>query len=324
MSWFTNPFTRKKGPVPGSCRARPLLEKLEGRDVPSIMAAEFHGHGVWLYFPQELNGWRQVTAANASQVATDSAGDVVGEFPGQGLWLYSGGAWQEITANNAVSFALAHGTVNPYTPSERVENTFVVAEFPGQGLWRYGRSVSNDGTTVAGWMELTANNAYTEAVNQNGQVAAEFRGQGVWFYYESGWQQVTAADATSLATSMSASGGDWPTLVAEFPGYGVWHLRLQPGSGWSQLSSRDAITVGMNSFDDTVAVFPGWGVGVFYNHGSGWDRRSTTDAALAVLDDADYLYATFPGRGVWFDLGWTGHYEWFSVNGADATSMSAA
>jgi hypothetical protein len=276
---------------------------------------------VWLYYPQELNAWRQVTAANASQVVADAAGDVVGEFPGQGVWLFSNNTWQQLTANNASTLSLASGSVNPYDPAVRVDNVFVAAEFPGQGLWRYGRSVvAADGTTVAGWMELTANNAAAAAVNENGQVGAAFPGQGVWFFYETGWQQVTAAEATSLGVSTPT----WPELVAEFPGHGVWRLNFQPGYGWEQLTTLDATSVGMNAYGDTVAVFPGWGVGVYARFGSAWEQRSTNGAALVALDLGGQLYATFPGQGVWFD--WrqnTGQYVWTYINSADATSLSA-
>jgi hypothetical protein len=52
---------------------------LENRDVPSYLAAEFPGQGVWLYSPD--GSWRQLTAANVSLVATDSYGEVVAEVP---------------------------------------------------------------------------------------------------------------------------------------------------------------------------------------------------------------------------------------------------
>src|SRR5437868_6004675 len=120
--------------------ARPRLEALEGRDVPSFLAAEFPGYGVWRI--QDGAGWQQLTAANASQVAADSAGDVVGEFPGQGVWLYSSGAWKQITANNAASLAMAY-SYEQTLHSGTFIHIYVVAQFPGQGLWLYDNFTLN-------------------------------------------------------------------------------------------------------------------------------------------------------------------------------------
>src|SRR5947209_3494755 len=92
------PMRRPRNP-----RARPAppvrlrLEALEGRDVPSYLAAEFPGQGVWRYAPTD-GSWRQLTANNASQVAADAAGEVVAAFPGQGVWLCDPAyQWHQLT-----------------------------------------------------------------------------------------------------------------------------------------------------------------------------------------------------------------------------------
>ena len=113
--------------------ARPSLEALEDRDVPSTLAAEFPGHGVWSY---ASGTWTQLTAADASQVAADSHGDVVGEFPGQGVWLFKDGAWQQINGHDVASLAIAYSFLG--TPaSGTYTNIYVAAEFPGYGVCRY-------------------------------------------------------------------------------------------------------------------------------------------------------------------------------------------
>jgi hypothetical protein len=167
--------------------ARPRLEELESRDVPSYLAAEFPGQGVWLYNAAD-GSWQQVTANNASQVAADSNGDVVAAFPGQGLWLRTpDNTWWQLTANNAASLDFAY---HPFGNLEGWRGVLlVVAEFPGQGLWRFsdwawsfGQDWSLRG--YGGWIQLTANDAATEAIDQNGNVAAAFPGAGVWRFVD--------------------------------------------------------------------------------------------------------------------------------------------
>ena len=170
---------------------RPSLETLEDRDVPSTLAAEFPGQGVWACFASRT--WVQLTANNASLVAADSNGDVVAEFPGQGVWLYGtaqfGGphTWQQLTANNATGLGLGYFRgVGRFQIQYQV--TYVVAEFPGQGLWHY-EDVNYSLDPLKDWVPLTANNASTEAISPNGDVVAEFPGQGVWLDSGATWKR---------------------------------------------------------------------------------------------------------------------------------------
>jgi hypothetical protein len=321
----------------------PRLEELEGRDVPSYLAAEFPGYGVWRI--QDGGDWEQLTAANASQVAANGFGDVVGEFPGQGVWLYSrsywGFGWQQLTANNAAGLAIGNSTVilmhempEPYFVSA------VVAEFPGQGLWKISHSYSlGIGSVVSSWEQLTANNATTEAIDGNGNVVASFKGQGTWFYgpgYYSGtrgWQQLTGADATSLAIGSAAyislETHVVPDVVAAaFTGYGVWRLNVDvhghPGS-WAQLTDSEASAVGVNGSGDVVAEFPGWGVWSFLDSAAaaaagwhaGWNQLTAADATLVGIDAAGHAYGQFPGWGVWYDQ----NYTWQCLTASNATSL---
>jgi hypothetical protein len=322
--------------------ARPTLEALESRDVPSYLAAEFPGQGVWLY--NSAGGtWTQLTAANASQVATDSRGEVVGEFPGQGVWLYNHdylNQWQQLTANNAASLALGYSYYydNAYSASTA---TFVVAEFPGQGLWEFF-SKNIDYSFSSGWVQLTANNAATEAVDGNGHVVADFPGQGVWFYGTSssnggtgGWQQLTAADATCLAIGSAIGTPTGPSSVpdvvaAAFAGYGVSRLTVDvPGhaGGWAQLTASTATAVNINTSGDVVAEFPGWGVWSYTDSsaaaqagwGSGWNHLTAADATLVGIDANGNVYGQFPGWGGWYDQ----VYSWQMVTANNASSFGA-
>jgi hypothetical protein len=312
--------------------SRPTLEALERLDVPSYLAAEFPGQGVWLY-NSAGGSWQQMTAANASQVAADSAGDVVAEIPGQGVWLYgptdqyANRAWQQITANNASGLAMAL-RYEPTLHSGTFNNVYVVAEFPGQGLWLYDNfTLSNPpggySSHTENWQQLTANNAATEAVATNGQVVAEFPGQGVWIYSNitgggSQWQQLTPSDASSLAVSGGLYGP--ATVVAEFPGYGVW--RIQEMGGWVQLTAANAATVGINDSGDVVGTFTGSGVWTYSDTGAGgynpgWNCLTAADAALVSIDASGNVHGQFGVDGIWYD-----HFGyWICTTANNASSL---
>jgi hypothetical protein len=299
---------------------KPSLEALESRDVPSYVAAEFPGHGVWLSNTNFMP-WTQLTTNNASQVAADSAGDLVAQFPGQGVWLYQGGGWKQLTANNAASLALGY-SYEAQRFGAPIIHTYVVAQFPGQGLWLY---TEVSGLAVAsGWQQLTANNASTEGVDTNGHVVAEFPGWGVWFYTDgNGWRQLTPSDATSVAIGSTLYG--YSRIVAEFPGWGVW--RIVDTGGWVQLTAAEASTVGINQNGDVVGQFPNQGVWRFLDSGAaasagfalGWGCCAGSDTTLAGIDAADNVFAQFNGPGVWI---WNSVSNyWYFLNGNGASSL---
>jgi hypothetical protein len=295
--------------------ARPTLEAMEDRTVPTYLAAALPEMGVWRYSPSGI--WVQLTAAEASQVAADSHGDVIGIFPGQGVWLCTpDNTWRQLTASNAASLDVAyHPFADPAGPHGTIA---VVAEFPGQGLWRWGQDTKYP--AAGGWTQLTANDAAAEAIDQNGNVAAEFRGQGVWRHDGMRWQQLTAADASVLALRAVVDGAS--SLAAEFPGWGVW--RFQDGTGWQQLTANDAVALGVDAAGDVAATFIGWGVwgygdpaGAAAHHWAvGWNHLTAADANLLGID-AGSVYGGFPGSGIW----WFGGYTWTDMRVGNASSL---
>jgi hypothetical protein len=62
------------------------MTQLEDRTVPSALAVEIPGSGVWRYI--DYGGWTHLTSANASLVAVAHIGDVLAEFPGHGVRRY--------------------------------------------------------------------------------------------------------------------------------------------------------------------------------------------------------------------------------------------
>ena len=117
----------------------------------SMVAAAFSGHGVWripILNPAGPGAWQQLTASDASTVSVNASGDVVGEFPGWGVWAYLdsknaaslgwGTGWNHLTAADA-SLVGIDDTANIY------------------GQYFYGWGVWYD--QVASWRLLTPSNA---------------------------------------------------------------------------------------------------------------------------------------------------------------------
>jgi hypothetical protein len=294
---------------------RPTLEALEDRDVPSAyLAAEFPGYGVWLYTSSNTH-WTQLTAANASQVAADSNGDVVAEIPGQGVWLYDG-AWQQLTTNNATLLDASNGVgyITGATYGTPYTTLNVVAEFPGQGLWRF-TDFKSPSFSNQSWSQLTPSNASTFAVDPNGYVVAEFPGYGVWYYGRAGWQQLTPADAASVAINAPTVYAPFtppqtgPSVVAAaFAGYGVWRITVNGPTAdvWHQLTASDAATLGVNSAGAVVGEFPGWGVWTYSDagaggYGPGWNQLTAADATMVGIDTYGNVFGQFGVAGVWYD-----------------------
>jgi hypothetical protein len=217
------------------------------------VVGEFRGSGVWLYTPG--TGWKQLSGADASLLAMDARGDVFGEFRGWGVWEYQGnGGWAQLTGADATLLAVdAQGDV--------------FGEFAGWGVWAYQGS--------GGWTQLTGADAFLLAVDARGDVFGEFRGWGVWAYQGgSGWAKLTGADATLLGVNAR---GD---LVGEFRGSGVW--AYQGSGGWKQLTGADATRLALDANGVAVGEFAGYGLWGF-NPGKGWTQLSATDASLIAL-----------------------------------------
>ena len=83
-----------------------------------VVVGQFGSQGVW-EFSRALGTWVQLTAANASLLATDSFGDVAGEFPGAGVWLFNPTTgWQQIGGGDATVLAMdAWATSWPSSPA---------------------------------------------------------------------------------------------------------------------------------------------------------------------------------------------------------------
>jgi hypothetical protein len=258
----------------------------------SVVVGQFSSTGVW-QLNRATNSWSQLTAANATLLAADPQGDVVGEFPGYGVWehrLSSG--WQHLNGIDATALAMnAQGDV--------------VAAFPGYGVGEYLPST--------GWRLLTGANASVLAIDALGDVAGAFPGAGVWeFRPASGWRHLNGVDASRLA--MDALGD----VVANFLGYGVGEYR--PASGWALLNGVQAQSLAMDAEGHVTAQFKGYGVGE-YLPTSGWRSLTTADAVRVAMVGSGSVFGDFAGSGIWEYDPFRG---WFKLTNAVASALAVA
>jgi hypothetical protein len=246
--------------------------------VPAPPVGQFGNTGVW-QFNRATGSWVQLTAANASFLATDSVADVAAAFPHYGVWLYNASTgWKQIHPVDVSALAMdAAGDV--------------VVNFPGYGVAEY---------TAGGWRTLTGANASLLAVDAAGDIVADFPHYGVWeFKASTGWLQLHVLDVTALAID---GAGD---VAANFAGYGVG--RYTTATGWQLINGVQASVLSMDATGDIVAEFVGYGVGEYVASSGSWRSLTMANAILLVSDSVGDFYGEFAGSGVWeFDpmRGW--------------------
>jgi hypothetical protein len=259
---------------------------------PPVVVGQFGSSGVWEY-NRSTGGWAQLTTSNASLLAADAKGDVVGEFPGGGVWLYRPATWwKQINGVDASALAMD-------------ANGDIVAQFPGYGVGEYLPST--------GWRSLTGANASLLAMDALGDVVGEFPGYGVWeFHPASGWKLLNGVDASALA--MDAVGD----VAVNFPGYGVAEYR--PASGWALLNGTQAQSVAVDAAGDVTAEFHGYGVGEYLPAG-GWRTLTASEADGVAMGGNGDAFGNFGSGGVW-------EYEpfrgWVQITASDASFFAVA
>jgi hypothetical protein len=234
-----------------------------------VVVGQFGGSGV-MEFNRTTGIMVTLTAANAKLLAANPLGDVVGEFPGHGVWEYLPAfGWKQINGIDADALA-----IDP--------NGDVTADFPGYGVGEY--------LPFFGWRPLTGADASLLGMDALGDIVGEFPGYGVWEARpESGWTQINGQDATLLA--MSAGGA----VVANFKSVGVGEYL--PYSGWQGINGIQAQSLAVNPLGVVTAQFQGYGVGV-YLPAFGWQSLTPSNASLVAVGSNGDVVAQFPGYGV--------------------------
>lgn len=247
---------------------------------PSLIA-QFGNTGVWRYNRVD-NTWSQLTASNATLLATAPNGRAVASFGDNGVWYYNPtSGWAQINALPAVALAM-DGLGNVY------------GSFAGFGTFRYG--------LASGWTtQISTVVADRLAVNDTGALAANLPGFGVYRYIQAtGLRQLNANTASAVGI---AGNGD---VVASFTNFGVNIFR--PTTGGQLLNGAAATTLAVAADGAVIAHFAGYGVAKYIAYAGGWQTIAPAATAQSVGADAvGGAYAAFDGFGVWeysFAGGW--------------------
>ena len=185
----------------------------------------FAGYGTFMYRLATSagpgGGFELITGAVANILAASANGDVIGNFPGFGIYRYQRTAavpFYQINGFNADSLAVDR-------------NGYVAAAFGGFGVGQYI-------PYALGWRTVAPAVAATAvAFDGSGNVYASIPGFGVGkFDYTNTWKNLApGVNATSLAADWSGN------VFASFAGWpGVWEYN--PSYGW-QWKFQSAVTL---------------------------------------------------------------------------------
>jgi hypothetical protein len=268
--------------------ARPQLETLEDRLVPSTMAGSY-ADGIWRY--DTTTGWARISTRQATQLDVDDAGNIYGAFS-DGLWR-----WSAATASWSHPSSL---TVNQF---QVTASGIFYGDFKGSGLWRWDPSTN-------GWAHLTNLDPV-----QDGMVVSDsdaffgsfFTGTpGSWRWTPTaGWSLLTTSLPDQIQTDAAGDFvGLFNTLVPVTQ-RGTW--RWNPTAGWTRLSIREPFSIAVSA---NGAIFEDRGDTGIWRMAPGAlsftqiDSTSDHGAFLATLPDG----SLFASRLVTGDRHLTGWY----------------
>jgi hypothetical protein len=269
-----------------------LNTKLPFAQATPVVVGQFGTTGVWEY-NRPTGTWGQLTSANASVLAADPQGDLVGDFPGNGVWEYRPvSGWKQINGVDATVLAMD-------------ANGDIAASFPGYGVGEY--------LPASGWRSLTPSVAYLLAMDNLGEVAGAFHGYGIQLFRPaSGWVPINGVDTSLLAMDPQ---GD---VFANFHGVGV--AEYQAAAGWKVLNGVEAQALTADGNGDVFAQFAGYGVGE-YVPAAGWHTSTLANAAVLAADAAGAALGEFLGNGVWE---YDSYLGWHQIRTQDATLLAIA
>jgi hypothetical protein len=137
------------------------------------IVGNFPGQGTFRW--DDRTGWTHLTPVDATILKADDYGDVVGSYPGYGVWRGNINAYdgQPTTWGQINYYEAAQLAISPNGAS-------VVADFPGQGVWR------DDSYFGGWWSQVSATDSVSLDINSNGTVAASFADSGTYTYSPAG------------------------------------------------------------------------------------------------------------------------------------------
>lgn len=268
-------------------RPPPTLEQLDERVVPSVshmtyIACDYDALGLFLYSYKDygVGSFRQLTRSNPESVDVNPNGQVVADFGGYGVMLWTATAgWKQLSRSNPQSVGISN-----YDTYDRV---FIAADFgPGWGVYSYNSS--------KGWRCETRSDPQKLVVSDQGDMVGDFGGLGVYRSFGGGrWTQLTTANAQDITV------GSTGVIGADFGSSGVWVWYADPSIGWRRLSYADAQALSMGAYGHhLIGDFGSQGIWS-YNPGTHvWTREDTANPfQIGAATNGDFV-ATF-SNGMW-------------------------
>jgi hypothetical protein len=251
------------------------------------VVADFVGQGVQVYTP---GGWQALSPVAAQSVAVDGRGEVFAVRAGAGLWEWAPAAgWTQI---------------DTYTPQSIAVDGYgdVAAAFAGGGLWTLTRG---------SWGQIDNYTPQSIAVDSGGDVLAAFTGDGLWRWDGTTWTQIDSFTPQSIAAD------DAGNVVATFTGGGLWRWTL--AGGWTQIDGITPQNIAMDAAGDVFASFAGNGLWRWTLTG-GWTQiDSITPQRIAADADGDVV-AAFAGGTLWR---WLPGSSWTKLMASTADALGA-
>jgi hypothetical protein len=195
--------------------ARPGLETLEDRLVPSTVAADYPD-GVWRW--DSTAGWAHLTPNQSTGLlGVDDAGNVFGRFV-DGLWRWDHNTgWAKLSSLPVQDFQVTGGGV-------------LYGDFGTQGVWRW---------SFDGWQKLSNFDVHLIAVSTSDVFFGSFGGaaQGTWRWTPlAGWSHLSPVEADQIKTDAAGDlVGVYSTLHIGAADVGTW--RWTASSSWQRLST---------------------------------------------------------------------------------------
>jgi hypothetical protein len=204
-------------------------------------ALDFDTQGMWSHYGPGI--WKKLNASssyddNSSANVEGTAADeeLIIDFAGNGLWLYDGGTWHMLSANEAFDMVpVLFGTTD-------YELLVQFDPAVSTGLWMWNYSGYPGTWTLLSSTETDWDDGFCEPFDPDedgrDEAAVDFAANGLWVYDHDGasWTKINTGDASFMVAAEIEKSNYKTDLIVDFGASGLWHYRGDT-STWTQLTT---------------------------------------------------------------------------------------